>query len=412
MFSTGMEYRILLGNAETDPWADWVSFSPQWDDPGEVVWLYCGGGIQVLEKHFLQYGRAWAEGGIALVQASREPKLLSSSNRLSLLDRSVDVEHQFTSEGFFDEEGVFWEPDHSIDTYVSDDGRKFPLYQRGQLSKQGKVFHKKLAEQIASEARKLAENSWLSALAEDPWLSEEDDYNDEFPLLEEGGEFQAAGFGMRGEILARILNFRRLETMNSVSSFEFGSPTRVPHSSLALTSEPLSEEALESVNLSLRYLTDSRYEFVQRFGEVGTRVLLIQGVKDNFTSVEVGFENVGDGLSQLLPLIVQMAAEGGVVLRQPELHLHPKMQSDFASILFLNSMLRPVIVETHSENILLRLQKKIRLGIMPREQLRIIYCEPEDGKRNRAVNITLDSAGDVLDPMPISFSDLRLQDLL
>ena len=72
---------------------------------------------------------------------------------------------------------------------------------------------------------------------------------------------------------------------------------------------------------------------------------------------------VGVGVSQLLPVIVLclMVGKGSVVmLEQPELHLHPKLQQQLGDFLLACALSgRQLIVETHSEYIVSRLRRRI-----------------------------------------------------
>lgn len=73
--------------------------------------------------------------------------------------------------------------------------------------------------------------------------------------------------------------------------------------------------------------------------------------------------DVGFGVSQILPIIVQglhMQKDSTLLLEQPEIHLHPKMQMRMADFLLaLASTERDVVVETHSDHIINRLVKRI-----------------------------------------------------
>jgi predicted ATPase len=73
--------------------------------------------------------------------------------------------------------------------------------------------------------------------------------------------------------------------------------------------------------------------------------------------------NVGIGVSQVLPIIVQcIAADAGstIIIEQPELHLHPKMQSRLADFFLAMSLLgKQLIIETHSEYIIDKLRLRI-----------------------------------------------------
>jgi predicted ATPase len=73
--------------------------------------------------------------------------------------------------------------------------------------------------------------------------------------------------------------------------------------------------------------------------------------------------NVGVGVSQVLPILVQcLVAEPGstIIIEQPELHLHPKMQSRLADFFLVMSLMgRQLIIETHSEYIIDKLRLRI-----------------------------------------------------
>jgi len=84
--------------------------------------------------------------------------------------------------------------------------------------------------------------------------------------------------------------------------------------------------------------------------------------KLNASIVDVGF-----GVSQVLPVIVLLhyVPEGSIVmLEQPEIHLHPAVQSGLADIIIHAAIYRnvQVIVESHSEHFIRRLQRRVAEG--------------------------------------------------
>jgi hypothetical protein len=91
------------------------------------------------------------------------------------------------------------------------------------------------------------------------------------------------------------------------------------------------------------------------------------------------FADVGFGVSQVLPVIVQgfLVPRGGTyVVQQPELHLHPDAQAGLADFfLYLASRGVRLIIETHSEYLLVRLRRRLAEGIravvigLPTEEL-------------------------------------------
>jgi hypothetical protein len=87
-------------------------------------------------------------------------------------------------------------------------------------------------------------------------------------------------------------------------------------------------------------------------------------VKIDESANEVDLRSVGQGLSQMLPVLMQclLAAPGSslVIVEQPELHLHPKLESQLADF-FLSCARsgRQIFVETHSEHLINRLRLRI-----------------------------------------------------
>jgi predicted ATPase len=76
--------------------------------------------------------------------------------------------------------------------------------------------------------------------------------------------------------------------------------------------------------------------------------------------------DVGYGISQVLPVIVQglLMRPGGIyMVQQPELHLHPDAQAALADFfLYLACHGIRIVVETHSEYLLIRLRRRLAEG--------------------------------------------------
>ncbi len=74
------------------------------------------------------------------------------------------------------------------------------------------------------------------------------------------------------------------------------------------------------------------------------------------------FVDVGSGLGYILPVLCEAWGKGHLVLiQQPELHLHPALQSELADVFIeASNEFRTLVVETHSEHLLLRLLRRIR----------------------------------------------------
>lgn len=104
--------------------------------------------------------------------------------------------------------------------------------------------------------------------------------------------------------------------------------------------------------------------------------VLVQKTKQ---SPEVLITDVGFGLSQVLPVLAlcYYVPEGSVLLlEQPELHLHPSAQSWLADV-FIDAVKNrqvQIIVESHSEHFLRRLQRRIAEEVMPVKDTALYFC--------------------------------------
>ena len=99
----------------------------------------------------------------------------------------------------------------------------------------------------------------------------------------------------------------------------------------------------------------------------------------------VDLPDVGFGISQVLPVLVQCfyAPSGSLILmEQPEIHLHPSAQSALADVMMdvINSRENgadrniQLIIETHSEHFLRRLQRRIAEEAVPQEKVSAYFA--------------------------------------
>ncbi len=109
--------------------------------------------------------------------------------------------------------------------------------------------------------------------------------------------------------------------------------------------------------------------------------------------------DVGFGVSQVLPALVLCfyVPEGStVILEQPEIHLHPLAQSGLADAFIEASKRRKVqiIVESHSEHLLNRLQRRIAEEELSHEDVGLYFCEPSDGA-SKLSTLNVDKFGNI-----------------
>ena len=94
--------------------------------------------------------------------------------------------------------------------------------------------------------------------------------------------------------------------------------------------------------------------------------------------------DVGFGVSQVLPVIVLLhhAPEGStVLLEQPEIHLHPLAQAELADVIIHAATHRKVqvVLESHSEHLLLRLQRRIAEERVSADDVALYFCRIRNG---------------------------------
>ncbi len=118
-------------------------------------------------------------------------------------------------------------------------------------------------------------------------------------------------------------------------------------------------------------------------------------------SAEVLITDVGFGVSQVLPVLVlcYYAPQGSTILfEQPEIHLHPSVQRGLADVFIDAISVRSVqiIVESHSEDFLRRLQRRVAEGTdISEKDAAIYFCDIEKGEA-RLTTLELDTYGNFL----------------
>jgi predicted ATPase len=96
--------------------------------------------------------------------------------------------------------------------------------------------------------------------------------------------------------------------------------------------------------------------------------------------------DVGFGVSQVLPVVVQCfyaQPNSTIILEQPEIHLHPAVQSELADLFIETIKSREgganrriqLLVESHSEHFLRRLQRRIAEQKIAATEVALYFCE-------------------------------------
>ncbi len=113
----------------------------------------------------------------------------------------------------------------------------------------------------------------------------------------------------------------------------------------------------------------------------------------------VPLSDVGTGVSQVLPVVtlLQYVPSGStVIFEQPEIHLHPLAQAGLADVIIQAATHRgvQVILESHSEHLLLRLQRRIAEAELSSEEVELYFAEAKNGV-STLIPLDVDPVGNI-----------------
>lgn len=189
--------------------------------------------------------------------------------------------------------------------------------------------------------------------------------------------------GLRGEHTAAILDLHKNKKIRYIPTINFQA---------SAVDNKLVTRTLESAVIDwLQYLGVANSVASRDQGKLGheLKVELLNSPSSH------DLTHVGVGVSQVLPILVMCLladTDSTLVFEQPELHLHPKVQTLLGDF-FLSMALckKQCIVETHSEYLIDRLRYRIAAASNERElnrQVKIYFVEkPAEGSSFREVKI-------------------------
>ena len=173
---------------------------------------------------------------------------------------------------------------------------------------------------------------------------------------------------------------------------------------------------------------DDLAEFQELYHSLATRTEI--ALRDFEKGMLVAPGDIGTGISQMVPVVVSALRnhDGILAIEQPELHVHPATQVGMGDLFIRAAHNNPdrlfsgksLIIETHSEHIMLRLLRRIREttdGELPpgapsfkAEDLSVVYVESsEQGVRFRPLGV--DDDGEFRAQWPQGFFEERAGEL-
>jgi hypothetical protein len=148
--------------------------------------------------------------------------------------------------------------------------------------------------------------------------------------------------------------------------------------------------------------------------------------EDGKTGVRLSHRDIGFGVVQVLPILVNAAVPETrlIAIEQPELHLHPRLQAELGDV-FIESALgerkNTFLLETHSEHLILRVMRRMRethegrlpAGLPPvrPEDVSIVFVEPGPAG-SIAREMPLNARGELLKAWPGGFFEEGLEEIL
>ncbi|HBZ3632153.1 TPA: AAA family ATPase, partial [Klebsiella quasipneumoniae] len=145
---------------------------------------------------------------------------------------------------------------------------------------------------------------------------------------------------------------------------------------------------------------------------------IIHKITVNQDAVNLELTDVGFGISQVLPILVQayLSPKNSItIIEQPEIHLHPKMQAWLTDALIKIALegSKRFLIETHSD----ALVRRVRLRIVDEDSrltekdVAIYHLERNKIKGFTSLNIVpISSDGDIT--WPKDFMDVEIRDTL
>ena len=214
---------------------------------------------------------------------------------------------------------------------------------------------------------------------------------------------------------------------NEIDSTHHLSPVRDETQRVIIASPPPMDSVGQRGQYTLPHLQEMMVEFPERYEFIKPHLESVAGIddirfsrssgyvsralaKNKTTGAEVLIADYGFGVSQCLPIFVQgalMPRYTSLMVEQPEAQLHPTAQLEMGSYFadLWNQRKVGAIIETHSDNILLRLRRLIAKEELSHQDVSVAFFTFDDNKNNMPVirNLDINQDGSMEPGLPMEF---------
>ncbi|MDB2345065.1 AAA family ATPase [Candidatus Pelagibacter bacterium] len=239
--------------------------------------------------------------------------------------------------------------------------------------------------------------------------------------------------GWESEFGKEYLNFQKHSISHNYNRFvDFGKEVS------RIMDVPVSLEESQRSWHSLRYDWPERVKtddlFKKKITDILNRIELpfnIETKEDDAKNLKLVFENKnikkigdkqiplsesGNALSSIMRLIEKIinANDKIIIIEEPENKLHPRIQGHVIELLYeiAKNSNNKLIIETHSEHFILRLQKLVRERKANSKDISINYISlAEDGSGSRVDNMEINNNGDFKNKWRHGFFNERLDEI-
>lgn len=144
--------------------------------------------------------------------------------------------------------------------------------------------------------------------------------------------------------------------------------------------------------------------------QIGKRKLYQILVQRTPKGVFVPLPDVGFGVSQILPVLVlcfYAPEHSTIILEHPELHLHPSVQMGLADVLIEAIQTRhiQIILESHSEHLLNRIQRRMAEEKLALEEVALYFCDMDEDGAAKMEELKLNEYGEISNYPPDFFGN-------